>query len=81
MLHSYDIEHRAATRPLYEATRLIAGLYGNDRLPARVLRKFALGLGRRAAPFRRLVMAGLTQDGGDMPFGGVRRAWVRLRPR
>jgi len=81
VLHSYDIEHRAATRPLYEATRLIAGLYGNDRLPARVLRKFALGLGRRAAPFRRLVMAGLTQDGGDMPFGGVRRAWVRLRPR
>ena len=48
---------------------------------ARALRKFALGLGRRAAPFRRLVMAGLTQDGGDMPFGGVRRAWVRLRPR
>lgn len=81
VLHSYDIEHRAATRPLYEATRLIAGLYGNDRLPARALRKFALGLGRRAAPFRRLVMAGLTQDGGDMPFGGVRRAWVRLRPR
>ena len=81
VLRDYDIEHRAATRPLYEATRLVAGLYGNDRLPARALRKLALGVGRRAAPFRRLVMAGLTQDGGDMPFGGVRRAWVRLRPR
>ena len=81
LLRDYDVAHRAATRPLYEATRLIAGLYGNDGLPARALRKLALGTGRRFAPFRRLVMAGLTHDHSEPPFGAARRAWVRLRPR
>ena len=62
VLRSYERSHQRATRPLYEATRAIAGLYGDDRPAARALRKFALGLGRHASPFRRLVMAGLTDD-------------------
>lgn len=81
VLRDYDIAHRAATRPLYEATRAVAGLYGNDRAPARVLRKLALGLGRRAAPFRRMVMAGLTGEQPATPVDRLRRGWVRLRPR
>ncbi len=81
VLRGYDVEHRAATRPLYAATRMIAGLYGDDRLPARALRKLALGAGRRVAPFRRLVMAGLTDAGTQAPLEALRRGWVRLRPR
>ncbi len=81
VLRAYDIEHRAATRPLYAATRMITGLYGDDRLPARALRKLALAAGRRVAPFRRLVMAGLTDTGTHVPLEAIRRGWVRLRPR
>ena len=80
VLRDYDAAHRGATRPLYEATRLIAGLYGDDRPPARLLRKFGIGIGRRAAPFRRLVMAGLTGGADAPPLDGLRRAAGRLLP-
>ncbi|EIL96387.1 hypothetical protein UUC_18040 [Rhodanobacter denitrificans] len=53
--------------PLYLATNALAGLYTDDRRPARVLRKLALGAGARLSPFRRLVMSGLTAEHGGMP--------------
>ena len=81
LLASYDIEHRAATRPLYLATWLVSALYTDDRVPARALRKLALGIGRHARPFRRGVMHGLTQPGDGMPFERVRKLAMRLRPR
>ncbi len=81
MLADYDIEHRAATRPLYLATKLIATLYTDDRAPARLARKLALGAGRIAPPFRRVVMHGLTQPGDGMPFSHARKWMMRLRPR
>ena len=81
LLADYDIEHRAATRPLYLATKLVATLYTDDRAPARMARKLALGAGRWAPPFRRLVMHGLTQPGDGMPFGHTRKWMMRLRPR
>lgn len=60
LLARYERAHRLATRPLYLATNALAKLYTDDRRPARVLRKLALGAGARLTPFRRMVMAGLT---------------------
>ncbi|PJK02327.1 hypothetical protein CO609_10205 [Lysobacteraceae bacterium NML91-0268] len=81
LLADYDAEHRAATRPLYLATTLVARLYGDDRPPAKTLRKLALGAGRLAKPFRQLVMHGLTHPDEDMPLGSLRKWVMRLRPR
>jgi 2-polyprenyl-6-methoxyphenol hydroxylase-like FAD-dependent oxidoreductase len=64
LLQRYERQHRLATRPLYLATRMLAGLYTDDRRSARVLRKLALGAGARLGPFKRMVMSGLTGDGG-----------------
>ena len=75
-LQRYEHAHRLATRPLYLATRLLAGLYTDDRRPARALRKLALGAGARLRPFRRLVMSGLTTDRGGAPA-----SLHRIRPR
>ena len=81
LLADYDIEHRAATRPLYLATKLIATLYTDDRAPARLARKLAIGAGRIAPPFRQLIMHGLAQPGDGMPFAHTRKWMMRLRPR
>ena len=67
LLRRYEREHRRATRPLYLATQLLASLYTDDRPPARVLRKLALGVCAHAGPFRRMVMAGLTGTGEVVP--------------
>lgn len=80
LLADFDAEHRAATRPLYLATSLIARLYSDERAPAKALRKLALGAGRLAKPFRQLVMHGLTHPDEDMPLGGLRKLAMRLRP-
>ncbi|MGP1667610.1 MAG: 5-demethoxyubiquinol-8 5-hydroxylase UbiM, partial [Rhodanobacter sp.] len=66
-LQRYQRHHRLATRPLYAATQMLAGLYTDDRRPARVLRKLALGAGARMGPFKRLVMSGLTADHSGIP--------------
>jgi len=76
LLARYERRLRLATRPLYLATNLLAGLYTDDRRPARMLRKLALGAGARLGPFRRLVMSGLTAEHGGMPA-----PLRRLRPR
>jgi ubiquinone biosynthesis UbiH/UbiF/VisC/COQ6 family hydroxylase len=67
VLQRYERRHRRATRPLYLATRMLAGLYTDDRRAARVLRKLALGAGARLGPFKRLVMSGLTAESAGVP--------------
>jgi len=67
LLSRYERVHRLATRPLYLATNALARLYTDDRRPARVLRRLALGAGVRLTPFRRMVMAGLTAEHDGMP--------------
>lgn len=67
LLRRYERQHRLATRPLYLATQMLAGLYTDDRPPARVLRKLALGAGARLGPFKRLVVAGLTANSAGVP--------------
>jgi ubiquinone biosynthesis UbiH/UbiF/VisC/COQ6 family hydroxylase len=64
LLRRYERQHRLATHPLYLATQMLAGLYTDDRRPARVVRKLALRAGARLRPFRMAVMAGLVADGG-----------------
>jgi len=59
LLARYQRKHRLATRPLYEATRLIATLYTSETPPARLLRDAALRIGERLTPFKWLVAASL----------------------
>ncbi|TAL73951.1 MAG: FAD-dependent hydroxylase [Rhodanobacter sp.] len=68
LLRGYEHRHRLATRPLYLATNLLAGLYTDDRRATRLVRKLALGAGVRVTPFKRMVMAGLTADRGGIPL-------------
>ena len=80
-LAGYERAHRLATWPLYRATQLLAGLYTDDRAPARAVRALALGAAARLRPFRRLVAGDLAADGG---VAGRCPAWLlhgpRLRP-
>lgn len=62
LLQAWERGHRRATRPLYLATTMIAGLYTDDSLPGKALRRAALRIARHAAPFRRAVAAGLTGE-------------------
>lgn len=51
-LARYQRLHRLATRPLYEATRIVAMLYTNDSRPARPLRELVLRVADRVTPFK-----------------------------
>ena len=53
------VTHRLATRPLYEATRLVATLYTAEARPARFLRDVALRVAERVTPFKRAIAAQL----------------------
>ena len=59
LLRRYERRHMLATRPLYEATALIARLYTTDAPPARLLRDAALRVAQRVTPFRWLVASSL----------------------
>lgn len=61
LLAGYQRGHRLATRPLYEATNLVAGLYTDERLPARIMRSAALRVAQGVAPFRQIISSHLTQ--------------------
>ena len=61
LLERYQRGHRLATRPLYLATRMIAGLYTDDRPAARVVRGTALRVAQAVTPFRRIIAGHLTR--------------------
>jgi len=61
LLERYQRKHRLKTRPLFIATHAIAKLYGNDTLPARLVRVASLRLGNRISPFKRAVAHMLTE--------------------
>lgn len=63
-LAAYERQHRLASLPLYLATATVVGLYTDDRLPARVLRRSLLRVADRVAPFRQAVARQLTGRGG-----------------
>jgi len=60
LLARYQRGHRLATWPLYQATLLIAGLYTDNRPPARLARDAILRAAQRVAPFRQMIAAQLT---------------------
>lgn len=62
VLVSYEKNHRAATKPLFMATHLVAKLFSDDRLPARVVRNIALRVGNRMTPFKRAIAKSLTAN-------------------
>jgi ubiquinone biosynthesis UbiH/UbiF/VisC/COQ6 family hydroxylase len=61
LLARYERKHRIRTRPLFIATHAIAKLYGNDSMPARLLRTASLRIGNRIAPLKRAVAHMLTE--------------------
>ncbi|MBP7453237.1 MAG: 5-demethoxyubiquinol-8 5-hydroxylase UbiM [Ottowia sp.] len=58
-LARYERRHRLATRPLYEATRLIATIYTAESPPVRLLRTALLRVADRITPFKRAIAASL----------------------
>lgn len=60
LLARYEQTHRHATRPLFMATHAIAKLYGDDRLPIRLLRNAVLQLSSHLPPLKRAVARTLT---------------------
>ncbi|RRD40543.1 FAD-dependent hydroxylase [Comamonadaceae bacterium OH3737_COT-264] len=60
-LLAYERQHRLATWPLYQATNGIAQLYGDTRLPARLLRDGALRMAQAMQPLRKALARHLTQ--------------------
>lgn len=66
-LRRYEAGHRLATGPLFAATNAIAGLYTDERLPARALRHAVLRLGAALPPVRRLVAEHLMETGAPSP--------------
>lgn len=63
LLMRFQSAHRRATFPLYTGTNLVAGLFTDDRAPARLAREVVLGLGRRL-PFVRAIVSSQLMDAG-----------------
>jgi ubiquinone biosynthesis UbiH/UbiF/VisC/COQ6 family hydroxylase len=61
LLERYQRKHRIRTRPLFIATHAIAKLYGDDSIPARLLRTASLRIGNLIAPLKRTVAHMLTE--------------------
>jgi ubiquinone biosynthesis UbiH/UbiF/VisC/COQ6 family hydroxylase len=61
LLERYQRKLRLRTRPLFLATHAIAKLYGDDSLPARMIRATALRIGNRIAPLKHAVAHMLTE--------------------
>ncbi len=57
----FEMHHRAATFPLFAATNAIAGLYTDDRMPARLLREAVLRAGGALTPVRKLIASQLME--------------------
>lgn len=58
-LARYQRRHRLATRPLYEATRIVAALYTSDTRPAHRLREVVLRVADKVTPFKWAIAASL----------------------
>jgi ubiquinone biosynthesis UbiH/UbiF/VisC/COQ6 family hydroxylase len=77
LLARYERGHRRATRPLYAATRLVADLFTDDRLPVRVMRKGALRIATHLPGFRERIANRLI-DRDERPRFPFAR-WIALR--
>ncbi|WP_372014180.1 5-demethoxyubiquinol-8 5-hydroxylase UbiM [Pseudoxanthomonas sp. 10H] len=82
LLARYQRRHRRGSWPLFQATRMIVGLYNDGRPAARWIRGAALRAGAGLPPFRRLLAAALTDAGpvDPTPAQRLRDGLARLRP-
>lgn len=71
LLARYERNHRLATRPLYLATQVIARIYTDDTMPARMLRNVALRLAQNTRPFKQALAATLTGEPEKSWIGGL----------
>lgn len=72
VLAAYQRRQRLASLPLYLATASVVGLYTDDRLPARALRRGVLRVANRIAPFRQAVAGQLTGQGLPGPLRALK---------
>lgn len=74
VLDKYQSIHSRVTRPLYFGTNGIVGLFTNDTLPARLLRKMTLRIGNHMPPVKRMITDQLTDTDASrnpfLPFSG-----------
>jgi len=70
-LHRYESAHRRATWPIYTGTNLVARLYSESSLPARVARHAALRLGNHFTPFKHAVRAMLMESEAPVRGGNA----------
>lgn len=61
VLRTYQRKHMLVTRPLYHGTNSIVGLFTNDRLPAKAVRKAVLHFSNRLPPLKRAISSMLTE--------------------
>lgn len=61
VVEAYDRTHMLATRPLYHGTNGIVGLFTDDRIPARLMRKAVLHFSNVFPPIRRVITNALTE--------------------
>lgn len=66
VLARFQSAHRRASFPLYTATNMVAGLFTDDRAPARIAREVVLGLGRRL-PLVRAIVSSQLMDSARVP--------------
>ena len=62
VLYAYQRQHMRVTKPLYLGTNTIVGLFTNDSLPMKALRKTVLHLSNHFAPIKWLIKKKLTDS-------------------
>lgn len=60
VLRRYEREHMQITRILYHGTNLVVGLFTQDTLPAKLVRKATLGIANRLPPLKNYIRNALT---------------------
>ena len=60
LLQKYQLNHRIEAKPIYEGTNAVVDLFTNDNPAAKLLRKAALNISNHLSPFKKHVVAKLT---------------------
>lgn len=62
VLQHYEKQHMKVTRVMYHGTNIVVGLFTQDSLPARHLRKVTLHAADKLPPLKRYIRASLTES-------------------
>jgi ubiquinone biosynthesis UbiH/UbiF/VisC/COQ6 family hydroxylase len=61
LLLQYEVQHKLLSKPVYDGTNLVVGLFTDDNPLAKVARKLALRIGNNLKPFKQQVSQRLIQ--------------------